>query len=356
MNYTIINKIKDIKGTPAVTILMNTHRTFPENNQDSIRLKNMISEAGRRIIKEYGEQESRIITNKLTDLTSDLDYNYNLESLIIFASDDFIEYFRLPVSVKDKVIVDTKFSIKVLIRSLLQEESYYIICLSRKAIRLLEADNNNFAQEITDNTFPIVNDSYIDSDDIRKAWASTTDNYAREFYNKADKLFKNYYSKKPLPVILAGDRRNISFYKNNTDNPDIIIGFIEGNFDKSKPNEIAKETEKTINEYTQLKENKYLDEIAEANNEQKLLVDLNDIYRASKEGKGLKLFVEKDYFQPAIIQNNTVTLRDDSAEPGVVDDIVNEIIELVIKFGGSTAFMSVGRLKKYNKIVLVTRY
>jgi len=61
MNYTHINKIKSVRANPAVTIYMNTYRTFPENNQDSIKLKNLINEAGKRLISEHGKSEAEQI-------------------------------------------------------------------------------------------------------------------------------------------------------------------------------------------------------------------------------------------------------------------------------------------------------
>ena len=81
MNYSYINKIKGIQANPAVTIYMNTNRTFPENNRDSINLKNLISEAEKRIISEYGKNESIQIIKKLKDFASKIDHNYNLDSL-----------------------------------------------------------------------------------------------------------------------------------------------------------------------------------------------------------------------------------------------------------------------------------
>jgi hypothetical protein len=42
---------------PAVTILISTHRTFPDNKQDSIHLKNLIAEAERRLYEQYHKRQ-----------------------------------------------------------------------------------------------------------------------------------------------------------------------------------------------------------------------------------------------------------------------------------------------------------
>lgn len=356
MNYSKIKEIKNIKANPAVTIYLNTHRTFPDNSKDNIKLKNSIAEVEKRLLNEYSKVETNKIIKKLRDLAEDIDPNYNLDSLIIFVSQNFAEFFRLPIKVKDNVILNNKFATKVLIRSMLQTEDYYILCISRKIIRLIDAINDSVVAEITDGTFPIRNESYIDSDDIRKSWGNIYDNHAKEFFNKADKQFNNYYNRNPKPVVLAGDARNISYYKEIADNKNIIIGYIEGNFDNTKNHEIVKQAYNVIIKFVKDEQEKAIEELALAQKEQKLMVDLNDIYRTVKEGNGLKLYVEKNYFQPAIIENDVITLKNNPAESGVIDDIVNEIIDLVIQFGGSVMFLQIDQLKEYNKIALVTRY
>ncbi len=355
MDYTLINKIKDVKGNPAVTIYMNTNRTFPDNNKDSINLKNLITKVGKRIQKEYGENESTPMIIKLKKFASEFDHKYNLDSLMIFVSSDFLEFIRLPVKVNDSVFISDKFAIKVLLRSIIQTENYYVLCISRKVIRLIEAINDSVILEINDNNFPMANESYIDSDDIRRAWANVYDNHAKEFFNKADKLV-NEYNKTKKPVVLAGDVRNISYYKEIADNNNIIIGHIEGNYDDAKTQEIVKSSYEIVLNFVLREQEKALEELNVAKKEQKLLLDINDIYVAAKEGRGAKLFVEKNYIQPAKIDNNKVLLKNDASGSDVIDDIVNEIIDLVINSKGKVIFMEVNQLATYNKISLIIRY
>lgn len=355
MNYTLINRIKEVKESPAVTIYMNTNRSFPENNKDSINLKNLITKVGKRIQMEYGQSESALIIRKLKEFATDIDHKYNLDSLIIFVSPDFLEFIRLPLIVRDNVFIADKFSTKVLLRCLLQTRSYYVFCLSRKVVRLIEAINDGVVSEINDSNFPIENKSYLESDDIKKAWANVYDNHAKEFFNKADKLF-NDYNKDKKPLLLAGDVRNISYYKEIADNKNIIIGHIEGNYDETKAHEIVKQAFGVVVNNVFQEQEKALKELDAAKKEQKLLTDIHDIYTAAKEGRGLKLFVEKNYVQPAKIENGNIILKDNPSGPEIIDDVINEIIEFIVDKNGEVLFLDVNKLMSYNKIALVTRY
>ena len=48
-----IEKLAAEKSNPCVTISLNTHRTFPENAQDEIVLKNLLKDAEKRVIDEF---------------------------------------------------------------------------------------------------------------------------------------------------------------------------------------------------------------------------------------------------------------------------------------------------------------
>jgi hypothetical protein len=44
-----LKDLKDVVSPGCVTIIMNTHRTKPENIQDPITLKNLVTEAEERL-------------------------------------------------------------------------------------------------------------------------------------------------------------------------------------------------------------------------------------------------------------------------------------------------------------------
>ena len=58
MKRSELKKIQSIKEYPSVSILMPTHRSFPENQQDPIRLKNLAKRAETRLLAEFSRQDS----------------------------------------------------------------------------------------------------------------------------------------------------------------------------------------------------------------------------------------------------------------------------------------------------------
>ena len=60
-----LEKLSQIQAPVCVTIVLNTHKTHPENQKDGIHLKNMITQATERLQNEFGVDYARRYTEKL---------------------------------------------------------------------------------------------------------------------------------------------------------------------------------------------------------------------------------------------------------------------------------------------------
>ena len=71
-----------------------------------------------------------------------------------------------------------------------------------------------------------------------------------------------------------------------------------------------------------------------------------------RRGKGQNLICT------ARLLNNKIELvaPGETGQPGLIDDIIDEMIEKNLEYGGDTVFLSPDELKKYKGLVLVTRY
>ena len=81
-----IEKLAAEKNEPCVTISLNTHRTFPENAQDEIVLKNLLKDAENRVVEKYGKRPVHELIEKMSALEKEINHNYNLDSMHIFFS------------------------------------------------------------------------------------------------------------------------------------------------------------------------------------------------------------------------------------------------------------------------------
>lgn len=352
----LLKKVKDVQGDVCVSIIMNTHRTRPDNQKDGILLKNLVKEAEQRLYNDHEKRYIEPLIKNLNATVESIDHNHNLESLILFASHDLADYTRLPVAVTDRVVIDESFATRDLIRAMHEESAYYVLVLSRQSARLIEAYNDKVVSEFSGN-FPLSNNLYT-TDKLKLSMVAGQDNLIEEFFNRVDKTVWEVTKDHPLPVILATETRNVDHYLKVSDKKDLIIGHINKNRDDEKAHHIIPDAWNVVLELIKTRNAARISELRQAVVTGKFVSDYNDIYKAITEGRGKTLFVKKGFYQPALLVSGEIRLVDekDKNHKGVVDDIIDELIELNLSYGGDTVFLQGDELDKFDNIALITRY
>ncbi|WP_322496885.1 hypothetical protein [Chloroflexus sp.] len=83
MNINDVKLLQSIRSDPSLTITLPTHRTSPDNKQDPIRVKNLVTAAANRLTDTYGKRAVEPILRRLEALAGDIDYRYTLDGLAI---------------------------------------------------------------------------------------------------------------------------------------------------------------------------------------------------------------------------------------------------------------------------------
>lgn len=352
----LFKKVKEIRSEGCVSIILNTHRMKPDNQKDAITLKDLIKKTEERLLNDYDKRFASFIIKKLKNLANTINHNFNLESLVLFVNADFAEYTRIPIEVKDRVIIDNTFATRDLVRAMHRATGYYVLVLSRQNARLIEAYNDKVVQEFKGN-FPLKNTLYT-KDKIKLSTAKGQDNLIEEFFNKVDKLVLKSIKNNPLPIMLATEIRNFSHYQKIADKKDLIVGHINRYRDDEKPYNIILDAWKVVQANVKEKHADCIVELGKAISLGRYLSDYNEIWNVLQQGGGQTLFVKNDFFQSALLIDNKILLDTnfENNQKGIVDDIIDEMIELNISFGGDTVFLEGNELEQFQNLALITRY
>lgn len=352
-----LKKLKSLYSKNSITVILKTHRTFPDNNQDAILLKNLIKDAENRLLAENSSREVQELIDKLNTLANSIDHRQNQESLILFVSNDVVDFVRLPIPVESRVVVDNTFATRDLIRGLHARAGYYVLVLSKDEARLIEASNDKVVQEFGDD-FPLKNEfSQVSKSELSDA--GRLRNLSAEFFNRVDKAVNQIRKDNPMPVLVASDQQNYHEYMKIADEPKTILDFfLNGNKQTEKDFNIVSEAWNIVKEDVTKRNNERKADLQKAVSANKFLSDTNEIYQAIKQGKVQTLFVEQGLFQPAIMENDQITYVTDEDRNGkdVIDDIYDELIEMNLKHGGDVIFLPKGELNKFNGFAGITRY
>jgi hypothetical protein len=355
MERNLIKILTGFNTYPSVSILLPTHRTSPDNNLDTLLLKKLVKEAENRLLSEFEKRRISGLVSKLKKIVSAIDERQNLDGLAIFINQSFEKIVRLPFPVKERVIIDETFATRDIIRAMNRGVNYYTLSLSAGFVRLFEAHRDSFI-EITEGGFPFVN-PFQRGSNLEES-TSQKETRLKEFFNIVDKSFTKIYHYHPMKIVLAGVQRNLAFYQEQSGLRNFLITKIEGNFDHTSTHELGKVVWPRVKSVMAEKRHEVIQQLEEAIGTKKMVSGIEEVWNLAIQDRGLILVVEEDYQQSAKInsRDNSIILVEKHNEPGIIDDLVDEISEKVIDTGGRVVFVDNGALYKYNRIGMVLKY
>lgn len=339
-----------------ITITIPTHRTAPDYKQDSLQLKNQITEVERKLHELLDKRAVTPLMDKIKDAERYIDYSHNLDGLVIYADQESVSVIILPIELKPTSMVGEFFDVRPLYMTRQQLRTYYILTVSQQKIRLMKARNDTLLIEYDDENFPYDNTEYYTTDATKIAQDTFVENLTKEFYNVADKNFQFYTASEYLPTILAGDEKSISYYREMMDDDSMLIYCLEGNYDNTPTHEILKETYPLIEKYIENKQKEFMDNIDEAQSAHLATFDVNDIFRRAMEGNAKTLYIGENLSLKGKIDNEVLLIDKEGEDYPDSKELLSYIIDMVQKNGGNIIFVNDELLDEYQGIVLVRRY
>lgn len=345
-------------NTPCVTISLNTHRTHPDNAQDIIQLRNLLNEAEERIIKEFGKRPVSSLLDKISNIESEIDINYNLDSLHIYLSNDTHEVIRSAWATNlDGVHISDNFDIRSLIKSYNRSEEYFILLLSQSGVALYNAINDGITDEIRNEDFPFSDNRHYNTHSDKGSDSKHLDDLVREFLNKVDKAVVKMYNETGLHCVVISTEDNYSRLMQVADKPTIYHGYANIDYNNTDTHHIAKQCWELIKELQYKRREEAISEIKEAVGKGNVLTDLQEIYQASIDGRGDLLIVHQDFAQAVVMTSDrTFELTADITNPLAIDDITSNIAWNILSKKGRVFFTMQDEIKELGNIVLKTRY
>lgn len=361
MNRHDIRLLQAVRHYPSVTITLPTHRTSPDNKQDPIRVKNLVTEATNRLLGEFARREVEPILSRLEALVNDIDYRYTLDGLALFVNRDIGRMFMLPFTLPERVVVDETFWTRGLVFALNRTPRYWVLALSEQPTRLFEGVREHL-QEITDEGFPMTHTGPGGErglpDDPAVNRSAYRDERHRQFFRQVSAALTPFITDDPLPLALVGVDRYLAFFREVSPHASAVITTLTGNHDTTPAHELGKLVWPLVEQNLAIRRAEALKALDAAVGAQKYASTLGEVWRFAHEGRVDVLLVEEDYHQAVQVASDGMTLTpvDDPALPGVLDDAVDEIIAVVLDKGGRVVFVDNGALPQHQRIATILRY
>ncbi|MBN1430807.1 MAG: hypothetical protein JXB07_20725 [Anaerolineae bacterium] len=133
-------RLLETRSGSHVSIYIPAHRESDQAQQDSIRLKNALQEAGRRLCKgQLRDSEAEELLNPAMTLLGDtIFWQHQSDGLAVFLSPTIFRSYCLPLTFEELVVVARRFHVKPLLPLLSDDDRFYILALSQNSVRLLQ--------------------------------------------------------------------------------------------------------------------------------------------------------------------------------------------------------------------------
>ncbi len=116
-------------GGPCVSLFLPTFRAGAEARQGPIRLRSLLRAAQERLLGcGLLPAEIGALLAPAKDLVEDEAFwQHNADGVAIFCSADFFHAYRLPIRVRERVVVGRRFAIKPLLPLTSGDATFYLI-------------------------------------------------------------------------------------------------------------------------------------------------------------------------------------------------------------------------------------
>jgi hypothetical protein len=265
LNPTDLKSLIALQGKWCVSIYMPTQRVGREQQQNPVRLKNLLAKAETELLAN-GLRRPKVqkLMQPAEELLWDKDFwQHQGDGLAMFLSNEFFVKYRLPADFKELLLITKNFHIKPLFSVLNRVGKFYILFISLNDVRLFQGTADSIS-EIALN-FPTSMDEALGADDperflnLHSASASTNEakggaaifhghnpaddekkNILR-FFQSVNESLNALLEDKNLPMILAGVDHILPIYREACTYDNILEDSLSGNPDKEKLKDIHKQ-------------------------------------------------------------------------------------------------------------------
>ncbi len=247
---------------PAVSIYLPTARAGRERQQNPVRLKNLLYQAG-QYLEESGmkAEEAENFLRPIRELPDrEALWDHPADGLAVFLSKNTFRYYRLPVELPELVTVSPRFHVTPLLGILSGNGRFFLLAFSKHRVRLLEGTHYS-VREIELPDLPGSFEEFLNLDSPQKhlqfhtGTAGGAGRRPAVFHGQGSgeedekKLLKQFFHRIDAevnrktggledPLLLAADDQYLSLYREVNSYPHLIGGGLSTNPDRIDEKEL----------------------------------------------------------------------------------------------------------------------
>ena len=342
----------DSSAWPSLTLLLDTTPADHMTLRDADRLEGLVVEAVTQM------DDLRVASTDLIDLlrTAVLDARRGSTSrgLAIFVSRAVQRTYRLPQPLVARAVVEPTFATRDVLHALHRTPPHLLLLLEGMCAQLYRGFADTLVP-VADSAFPLQHRlpalGSLQSGDDR----------LEHFVAQVDRELGSVREQVPAPLVVAGAPASVAALLRHGRNLERLAGVLTGT-EVRRPVELYAAAHASIAEYLLSREEEALLALDDAlrSSPESVFSGIDACWKEAEHGSPGFLMVEEGFRVPAVVTpagpRRIDAQRVRVPEAGDVrHDLVDDLIEVVIRRGGWVAFARNGALARHHRVCLVTR-
>lgn len=205
----LLQELRATRPYPALSLTMPTHRRAPDNAQDSVRLRNLVAEAGNRLEADprVTREAGSAVKAQLQRAAEEVDQRRALEALVILADADGYQIWQLPRTAPERVVLSDTYLTRNLVAAKAGAQFFWVLAVSAEHATLWSGTNDDLRGEQTGG-FPLTAPHEAPNPQREERIGDTPSTYssedARNFLRSVDEKLRAVLAADPRPLFLVG--------------------------------------------------------------------------------------------------------------------------------------------------------
>ncbi|KIF72981.1 chemotaxis protein [Streptomyces sp. 150FB] len=364
----LLRELRTRHTYPVVSLTMPTHRREPNSEQDGVRLRNVIAEAGRRLEAdpEVPSVARIAVKEQLALAAGEVDPRRTLDGLLILADTEEFRVWYLPREVPERVVLSDTYVTRNLVAASEQSRPYWALGVAADHATLWSGTGESL-HEYPENGFPMKPEAEAWDAEREERIGDTpstfTDEETRRFLRSVDNAVGEVVAAKPRPLYVFGVAPALALLDDAGSAAHRAASgrLVKGGLTDGPAPVLLRELGPVVQEYARREKWDVLARLDDATSRHTFAGGLDEVWEAVREKRAALITLEEHYQVTARVSDGHLLPVGDgdggAADwPDVREDIVDELVENALRGGAEVVFLPDSTLARHDRIAADLRY
>lgn len=367
---------------PHLSLYQPTHRNHPDAREDPIRFKNLVRQLEASLAEVVPSSQINEWLAPFRELQDDGPFwGHNLDGLAVFAEEGRARVYRLRHAPPERAVVTGGYHVKPLLRSLQAADRFLVLALDRERVRLFEGDRHGLDEmplhqdvpaTITDALGEELTEPHLEvgsygapggqGPGMHHGHGGRKDDLdvdTRRWFQAVDRAISEHHSKPSgLPLLLAALPEYQGAYREISHDPQLIDASVEAHPDSLDRDALRDRAWEALRPTYEAQLAAVAERFGQEEANGKGSRDPDAIAEAVINGRVATLLLEEGRFEAGRVHDDGRIERLDAAsdDPGVHDDLFDDLAERVLSLGGRVWVVEADRMPSDTGVAAIYRY